>query len=417
MKRIKGLGYPNNGQKSLQIALLLIPHFKPNYFETIEILDILFNLLRVCSAVIIISLIVYEVIKRNYIIKSQSIILSVLVLYFTGLFISTIWNGVNVRIIILRAVSQISVCLICMYYSRFNTSNLISALFGIGELLVYINIFTIIFFPNGLYSINGALRTYWLLGHKNQFFPFYIGFTTTLFIYTKLFNRHIRPFALYVTMLASVIIVNSATSLTALALFPLLIFLAYKGSGRIINAASLTFINIVAYILIVLVRITYIFSLFILRVLHKDPSLTGRTMIWDDLYYLLIKKPLLGYGCRTGNEVAQMLGRNVAVHAHNTLLHCLFEGGIICLLLFLLLNGFVVYYLYMFRKYYAAQILSIGMFIMNLAMIAEVYNHATLFVFYGLASSVRYLCTYMDEFELNKEERGRSKIRLRWGKN
>ena len=113
----------------LFIILLLYPHYKPLYFEVIPEIDTLFNILRVISAVIILNLYLLKYLRNNYFRKNQTIFLLILCFYYGEILFSTLYNGVNPYDIILRMVSQLSIFLLCVYYSSTNISNLIQAFF------------------------------------------------------------------------------------------------------------------------------------------------------------------------------------------------------------------------------------------------------------------------------------------------
>jgi O-antigen ligase len=87
--------------------------------------------------------------------------------------------------------------------------------------------------------------------------------------------------------------------------------------------------------------------------LGKDPTLTGRTVIWSILFTKLQQRPLLGFGrgafwlpqLPNGAEVGQALGYGYVVpHAHNGLIDIALDVGYIGLLLFL-----IIYFTAFFR--------------------------------------------------------------------
>lgn len=85
-------------------------------------------------------------------------------------------------------------------------------------------------------------------------------------------------------------------------------------------------------ILFVFLRVQEYFAYFITNILHKDLTLSFRTLIWDQAISAIEKKPFLGYGYETYEGVA--LHCHGANHPHNYILTLLLRGGFI---------GFIAY--------------------------------------------------------------------------
>lgn len=63
-------------------------------------------------------------------------------------------------------------------------------------------------------------------------------------------------------------------------------------------------------------------------VLHKDVSLTGRTIIWAGIRPLVLEKPLLGHGLAEPGFFMDEIYNHTTVHAHNFFLQAFYEGGL-----------------------------------------------------------------------------------------
>lgn len=74
----------------------------------------------------------------------------------------------------------------------------------------------------------------------------------------------------------------------------------------------------------------------VVNILHRDMTLTGRTIIWDITVNKIIEKPVLGYGMIDGMDFQAMLGGITGVNAHNTYLMMLFNGGLILFAIFII---------------------------------------------------------------------------------
>lgn len=373
------------------ILLLLIPHCKPDYFNYVPFFDMLFNILRIGSALVVFGLYFFHIFREKRLYRNKIQIVAILLLYYVELILSTVLNQANIYVIVLRVVSQLSVFLICSYYASYARTNLISALFHMGEIMVYTNLFTILRFPKGLYISEVGYWRNWLLGYKNLFLPYFIGFYIAAYLYQYTYKGFLRSKLLVISMLLSLLLVGSSTSIIVFSLFSLLAFFIKFDHEKIINALVLTIINIISYLLIVKFRIANLLSFIIVRLFHKDTTFGGRTQLWDFLYEFIRNKFLWGNGCLSGPEMALRTNTWWAFHAHNLVVQLLYEGGIISLLLYALFNYMLLRDLYRNRFAYVAQIITIGLFVLNIAFITEVYINAMIFVVYGVASAVNDL--------------------------
>ena len=116
--------------------------------------------------------------------------------------------------------------------------------------------------------------------------------------------------------------------------FYLVACFAYKRSKKlrdIFTAGRAAIILIVLNCLIVFVRIQNVFEFFIVDILGKSLTLTGRTYIWDAAIELIKRNPVWGYGIET-HSVEVFFGEYK--YMHNQILQFLVEGGAVGTLLF-----------------------------------------------------------------------------------
>ena len=92
--------------------------------------------------------------------------------------------------------------------------------------------------------------------------------------------------------------------------------------------------------LIIVVNIQEYFANFIINILHKDVTFTGRTDIWNEALFYLKNNFIFGLGRLQSEKRTMMLG---ASSAHNQFLNFMFEGGIVLL-------GYIFIAIYCFSK-------------------------------------------------------------------
>ena len=362
------------------IFFLLVPHFKPLYFDQVPILDMIWNIWRIFSAGIIF---VIYLSKRKI---ETSLI--VFLLLKGWLLLATLYNGDHASLYTytIRTASEVSVFLICLYMSE-KLANLLKAMLPLGELLIYGNLITVLLFPNGLFKTDLYWEN-WLLGYRNSFFPFFIAFVAVSVLYLWHVRQSIRPILLIAATYATLIIVDSATSIFSLSVFFILLWITLRFGAKILNAAVLTLCNVAVFFLLVIFRILDVFSFIIVEILDRNTTLTGRTLLWDDIYYVIGDRPLFGYGVMNAEQMTELLNRSWAVHAHNLVLQFLLEGGVLALVLFVIFNALFIQQLYCYRTFKSAQLISVVIFVYYIACLTEVYTFPGIYVVYALAFAI-----------------------------
>ena len=69
--------------------------------------------------------------------------------------------------ILLRSANFVIICMMLDLIAVYNPKGLISSLLIVLEAMVYLNLVTILIFPEGLYA-SDYFSAYWFLGYKNQ---------------------------------------------------------------------------------------------------------------------------------------------------------------------------------------------------------------------------------------------------------
>ena len=179
-----------------------------------------------------------------------------------------------------------------------------------------------------------------LLGAKNM--PIlYIFPCLVLLMINTLNNNIIKKARFYylflIICLISILVTHSATSTVAISLLVLYaIFYNNKLVNKILDKISIKMvfsIMILFFILIVIFGIQKYFSSFIVGILGKDLTFTGRTQIWEKAISLIKERPLLGFGWNYDltNMYNTIFWQKYfdATNAHNFILNIGYKSGII----------------------------------------------------------------------------------------
>lgn len=322
---------------------------RPVYFSQIEVLDKAIDILRI----IFFGLIILLYVTRKYYSK-----VSILLLAFVALnIISSIVQEGNIRSALSYAIIGIGAFLMIDILIKKDPRLIFWIILPVFEALIYINLYTIIKYPDGLYTtvqVSGwKSNLSWFLGLRNGMIQWILiaAFLSILNIYCgkRTIKKYLRTGLLLAACIVSVILVNSSTTMYTVSqtsagglvagclLFGLyfLIPSKIKRSG-IISFSNAILLNLSFFLFVVVLRFQDLFSWLIQGVLKKDLTFTGRTLIWDNALQFINEHPLIGLGFEDPIVMSARLKNPAAVQTtHNTFIDILYHGGFLALILLL----------------------------------------------------------------------------------
>lgn len=357
----------------LLFMLMILPFFKVTYLvNKYSFIDQFYNLLCIFSTLITLIL----TLKK----KRISLIIVLIFFFFVILNISNVMSNGVLNNGVMISLYGFSLCLISDYCIRRNSFHFFKALKLVLSFLVIVNFVGILLFPNGLYlnSHTGFNQYGCLLGYKNSLIIYIIPALLSSFVVSfKKYNR-LTKFDYFLTFLSflSVILVNSSTSIITMFIITFYV-LFYKRFHKLLklNIKTYYFSSLLLNFSIVVFRIQDLFSYFIVGILKKNLTFTGRTYIWD--YYLKIvwDKPWFGYGIQDSTYRAnQIADAYAAIHCHNQLLETFYETGLVGLGIYLWVHILSFINLYKYRHTFISQAISVILFSYFIAMLTDVYG-------------------------------------------
>ncbi len=267
------------------------------------------------------------------------------------------------------------------YQERFHI--LIFGILSVLSIAIYCQVYQCITHPEmWLIENTKDLHGFILGGNYNQMGSrFIIALTAGMLSirYSKWLWLNLVP--LFISCFTILFMVKSMTALSCLFLF-LLFFL-------VSNKRLLSFGAICVYVGAVLFQGIVCFSgtglenndlarWFIVDVLEKDMTFTGRTEMWDSAIRVIAESPVWGYGFADADWFRAHMS-NRAVGAHNFILNTMVYGGIILLALY-----FAIIFKSIGNLIRINDICSIKMIaafgIMSIMMLFEVYETALVFL-------------------------------------
>ncbi|WP_160324142.1 O-antigen ligase family protein [Adlercreutzia muris] len=366
---------------ALLFLLLIVPHFKTAYIDTFDSADLLFNAARVASMLITVAL--YAVKGRR-----ADARVGLLIVFELCLLLSTLLHGGAVVPFVSSYALGLGVYLLVDLYSD-RPRMIVRVLFFIGELLVYVNLASMIIAPDGLY-VSKLLGYYhnWVLGYKNQFLPFFICFATVAFLQMRYSRKRLRPAALIVAMLLSLVLGKSATSLIVMVIFVAGMMIAETRARLVFNPYLLAIVVVFAFFVIVLMSSSETISGLIAAIANRDVTFSGRTVIWGSVMDAIAQKPLFGWGVMSDESHIALIDHVEASSAHNFYLELLLSGGVVSLLVYGVFVVLVLKRLKSCEGTYAAKLCAVALFALGIAYMTEAYSNPIIFALFALAANV-----------------------------
>lgn len=220
-----------------------------------------------------------------------------------------------------------------------NCKNIISGLYYSFAIIVLINFYTIIKYPNGLYA-DTVYTNNWFLKYDNFHIFFYFPTIALLIINNKNKNKKYNLFdkLVIIAITYSVYYCFSANTVVAYTLF--IIYILFKkqiDKIKKFNSKNYFIVFLGIFLGIVILRMQNLFSWLIVDILGKNLTFTSRTLIWDRILELIKNKPIIGYGVETNIIMSMKLGNPHYTHAHNTILDVIYKGGFVSIIPFIML--------------------------------------------------------------------------------
>lgn len=337
-------------KRNIFSLFLIIWFLKPGYFDTIGAIDLLYNIGRLFS----LSYIFFYYIFFGKI-PVESIILGLF--YFCQIF-STFINEGDIARCIRVAVLNWGAFVVFFNVFKRDSKSIYTIILPVIRIIIYINLLTIILFPNGMYtttlSTGWESEMNWFLGLRNGQTPWLIcAFFLEWSNYME--NKKERNGKIFLVVTTVVLILtawrinmaqiqyaynNSTAGGTLFAIGICFIFWIIPKrimTSGIINIKSVFLANFLVFIMLVIFRIQDMFSYFIEIILKKDLTLTNRTIIWDNAISYLQGNWIIGVGYKESRQMANILGFNAAISTtHNSFLDILFFGGVLSLILIII---------------------------------------------------------------------------------
>lgn len=247
------------------------------------------------------------------------------------LLFATLRDFSNIR----RAVidlAPIAVFVVLLDYYTFDIKKLVGIVLLCFEIVLYMNLISVILYPNGMQAANDSAKR-WLLGHYGSQLSWYCPAFAVCLINIRLKQNVKRAYILLLDIIITSFYIGSATLVVSMTLFFVIILVPYLRHH--VNYVWAVITNILFLLMVLVLKNQALFSYLIVDILHKDLTFSNRTYIWDYAALMIAQKPLTGYGYFY--YIPTWFNSQIR-HAHNQYLHIMIQGGVGYLVLFLIQN-------------------------------------------------------------------------------
>ena len=378
----------HKGQKitktDLLMSIVFLVYIKPGFVEDIGWLDTAFNIGRFGLSIMFVILLI---LKR----RTIKPILFPAAIFAVSLYSTYYHQGVY-RQVFGHWIPLIGM-LAWIESNRGKTEKLVERFFRLGELMILINVLTMILFPRGMW-IRGYNTQVWFLGQKQDFVSCYLPTAFFAMLYFQKPNTRFGKFDLLVCILAAYSIIMTKP-LSMLVCLGALIIVYYRDSTKPVSVKLLYYINIaaeavaigIAYFIAALPKLQTFLAALPSTGVDKLTNMNTRFNMWIFAANSLRSNLLLGRGQMLENEWYRISGLDYYhTIVHNLPLDIALVGGGIALSLFVIWNISAVHKLQRLSSYKKARIIGIAMFAFNILGITEYSYQPLVFSIFALAN-------------------------------
>lgn len=387
--------------KEINKILYIVAFFwivRPEYMTPIGIFNAIWN-----QDWVLYLLIAFFIYKYR---ELKNIGVWLLLLIFVWLGISTIINDSSI-IAYKQAFQNVIVGILLSYYGiKYDRKAFLkSAIFVLG-MYIAINAISMIMFPGGLtyeqaFFSNGVHEKSFFFG-KNTAIKVMVPCLLFVSLYENSYENGIRwkSKILSLVILGESAFAQSGTS-TIVAL--ILVIGTWVSSDKIpetINILSAWALNILFFFGIIVFKMQYLFESFLVGVLNKDLTFSGRTPLWDSGIFYIISKPIIGYGIEDKVIAASKIGEGVRNDTmHNFIIDYLYQGGIVVIIIWTVVIIFLYTILRKYKNQEIRKIFNYCIFSMMIVWMTEPFSRGRI-----LFSAMMFVTAMVYNFSDNDAE-------------
>ena len=334
-RKNRGGGHTNKlSIYELVFIITTLIYLTPTYLKNIGVIYVFYNNILPLISLCVIAYFILNV-------KNKGIYLVICFSYFI-LALSTYLHHGDTFGVLKMSFNGIGYCSIVAYmFDRKNYRNCLKYLIVILEVLVTLNLITVILFPDGLYRIYGFNMGYsnaaYLLGHRNNavdMIPL-IGFCILKDLLDKTNFSRDTIYSLVISLITSVMTWSANALLCIVFEVFAILFIIAKRKFKLFNIWFMFLTSALISTLLIMVRYQERYAELLVNVLHRDVTLSSRSFLWDRALRWIPQSPIIGFGVEAQEIFYPKIGHMSS--CHNYFLDYLYQGGIVLLITIVIL--------------------------------------------------------------------------------
>lgn len=379
-------------QSKILWMIILFAFLKPAYFGTIASWDKAFDILRILM-VLFIAVHFFVIRKKVYKFSLIFLLFSIVPLIVTVTNSGNIFNAFT-----FCAISFGTVMLVELGVEK-EGCNFVDALYCVCEILVYVNLITMILWPEGLYlyetSTGWISDQNWFLGLRNAQTTYLILACIVDVIYWELKPTKkattVRCICLYVSVFITINRLKIGSGYVGYILMTFLIALIFIWKKICIRFDYVVIGHVIVFFLMTSLGKLNSFvklSNFIGLLVGRVNTVSARFQIWSVAWEKILSSPIWGHGILNENQLSWL--SSIAAGAsttHNTFLDMWYRGGLISFSLFCLVLFYISKNLWNIKNSYQSlyNLCSIGTFAFFVIAQSEgAMSGTTMYILIGL---------------------------------
>lgn len=323
-----------NTPNTLFLILLLVPFCKPSSLEYYPWPNRLFQLWKIASLVYLACALLPPYLKQRPkdILKGLPKGILGLGVFWLVYLLGCLYSGAEIVSISTAAAGCGLLLLLIFYEVRLgNGMQLLRAMTWLFTACILCHVLSVFFVSWGWLRFDPKNSGIYLYGYDNYSAFFLYPMLCVILFYSNLrYNRiSLWCWGLLLTV-AFINIYTKSVAAAGVGILLILLFLFKKYWPRLGKFLQARYTLIALAFFLVLICVFHVQNLlaFLLDKLGKGVTLNSRTIIWDHALRLFIKRPLLGYGAFTAQQIKNYILYGTT-HAHNVLLELLIRTGLV----------------------------------------------------------------------------------------
>jgi len=382
------------------LFFLLIPFFKPicfQYYSRFSIIENIFVMWKVVAAII--GALLFGIYVWNYSRISKLVVF--VALFEASIVISTVINKGYMSRAIIDAVSVIAFIMIINLNMKYNQVGLIRCASILLSVLVFLNLCSMIIYPNGMsadWYYNRVNALYFMVTDNGS--ALFLLFSILIFALDILLAKKRKTIYrnLFMILLCdiSAVLSFSVTTMIVVALFSTVVYLVFKSNfTKIQNPNILVVLYLIIFVYLMSMQDNVISSFILEKLFNRSSNYSGRYELWRTSIRMIQMNPWIGYG-RIARDYIPAWGGYYS--SHNYFLEMLLQGGVLALVPFIFIIGTTINRVYKTQHKKITNCLMFALFTIMIAVLMEANVHSV-YVFGTIA-----LCYHCQGLEVSVGE-------------